>query len=198
MVASGPARQPSKTIKRCSPAQQVLSPHCACRTLHIPVLPSVGLRKVFDGTVKHPSYQTTCVLAPPQAAVQALEAREKICGATQEKPDAIYIGVPPLYHGSMNDPKADMELQLSRVCWTPVNAITAVTSYGAHLIFHGLLQAGLNLFVEKPLSLKPAAEVAELAGKLSELQSQQGLVIAVGYMLRAAPAVQVLSVKSRN
>ena len=59
-------------------------------------------------------------------------------------------------------------------------------------IFYGLLQAGLNLFVEKPLSLKPAAEVAELAGKLSELQSQQGLVIAVGYMLRAAPAIEVL------
>ena len=109
----------------------------------------------------------------------------------QEKPDAVYIGVPPLYHGSMNDPKADLELQLSRVCWTPVNAVTAVLSYCTHPIFYGLLQAGLNLFVEKPLSLKPAAEVAELAGKLSELQSQQGLVIAVGYMLRAAPAIEV-------
>ena len=33
----------------------------------------------------------------------------------QEKPDAALVGVPPMYHGSIDDPKADIELQLARV-----------------------------------------------------------------------------------
>ena len=34
----------------------------------------------------------------------------------QEKPHAAFIGVPALYHGGYDDPKADIELQLARVC----------------------------------------------------------------------------------
>ena len=33
----------------------------------------------------------------------------------QEKPHAAFIGVPALYHGAYEDPKADVELQLARV-----------------------------------------------------------------------------------
>ena len=33
----------------------------------------------------------------------------------QERPDALFIGLPPSYHGSIDDPKADIELQLARV-----------------------------------------------------------------------------------
>lgn len=53
------------------------------------------------------------------------------------------------------------------------------------------MQAGLHLFVEKPLSIRPAEEVARLAQELSQLQKQHDLVIGVGYMLRYSPAIQV-------
>jgi len=51
-------------------------------------------------------------------------------------------------------------------------------------------QAGIHLFVEKPLSLKSAEEVGRLAEELGRQQERHGLVIAVGYMLRYSPAVQ--------
>lgn len=37
----------------------------------------------------------------------------------QDKPDALFVGLPPSYHGSIDDNKADIELQLARVitCW---------------------------------------------------------------------------------
>lgn len=34
--------------------------------------------------------------------------------ARQERPDALFIGLPPSYHGSIDDPKADIELQLAK------------------------------------------------------------------------------------
>ena len=33
----------------------------------------------------------------------------------QERPDALFIGLPPSYHGSIDNPKADIELQLAKV-----------------------------------------------------------------------------------
>ena len=54
-----------------------------------------------------------------------------------------------------------------------------------------ILQAGIHLFVEKPLSVKSADEVAGLAEELGKLQKEQNLIIAVGYMLRYSPAIQV-------
>ena len=35
--------------------------------------------------------------------------------AMQDKPEAAFIGVPPMYHGSIDDPKADIEVQLAKV-----------------------------------------------------------------------------------
>jgi predicted dehydrogenase len=84
--------------------------------------------------------------------------------ASPEKPQAAFIGVPPMYHGSIDDPKADIELQLAK--------------------------AGIHLFVEKPLSVKSAEEVGRLAEELARQQREHGLVIAVGYMLRYSPVVQ--------
>lgn len=52
------------------------------------------------------------------------------------------------------------------------------------------MQAGIHLFVEKPLSVKPAAEVLQLSRRLQQLQAEKGLVIAVGYKLRYSPAVE--------
>lgn len=45
----------------------------------------------------------------------------------QEKPDAAFIGVPPMYHGGIDDPKADIELQLARVIWLPQSLSTALS-----------------------------------------------------------------------
>lgn len=47
------------------------------------------------------------------------------------------------------------------------------------------------MFVEKPLSVRPPEEVARLSDRLIELQKQKNLIIAVGYMLRYNPAVEV-------
>ena len=47
-----------------------------------------------------------------------------------------------------------------------------------------LAQAGVHLFVEKPLSIQSAEEVAKLADELKHVQDQQKLIIAVGYMFR--------------
>ena len=33
----------------------------------------------------------------------------------KERPDALFIGLPPSYHGAIDDPKADIELQLAKV-----------------------------------------------------------------------------------
>ncbi len=38
----------------------------------------------------------------------------------QEKPRAAFIGIPALYHGAYEDPKADVELQLARVGQTQI------------------------------------------------------------------------------
>ena len=53
------------------------------------------------------------------------------------------------------------------------------------------MQAGIHLFIEKPLSIKPAEEVARLGHELAQVQKEKHLVIAVGYMLRYASCVQV-------
>lgn len=49
------------------------------------------------------------------------------------------------------------------------------------------------MFIEKPLSVKPPEEVADLSARLAQLQQDKGLIIAVGYMLRYSPAVEVRS-----
>ena len=53
------------------------------------------------------------------------------------------------------------------------------------------LQAGVNTFVEKPLSVRPVEEVQRLAKELKKAQDQNGAALAVGYMLRYSPAVEV-------
>lgn len=72
-------------------------------------------------------------------------------------------GYRPLSSGSLHDPAARIELDLAR--------------------------AGVPFFVDKPLSLRPPAEVRQLAAELERLQEEKGLVMSVGYMLRYSPAV---------
>ena len=47
------------------------------------------------------------------------------------------------------------------------------------------------MLVEKPLSVRAPEEVLELSRRLRKLQADKGVVIAVGYMLRYSPAVEV-------
>ena len=47
------------------------------------------------------------------------------------------------------------------------------------------------MFVEKPLSAKSAEEVQQLSEQLQALQNEHSLVVAVGYMLRYSPAIEV-------
>ena len=47
------------------------------------------------------------------------------------------------------------------------------------------------MLVEKPLSVRAPEEVMELSRRLRKLQADKGVVIAVGYMLRYSPAVEV-------
>lgn len=84
---------------------------------------------------------------------------------SKNKPDAVFIGLPPEFHGSIDDSSANIEIKLA--------------------------EAGVHLFVEKPLSVKPPEEVQALSARLQELQKQHKLIIAVGYMLRYSPAVEM-------
>ena len=54
-----------------------------------------------------------------------------------------------------------------------------------------MTQAGISQFIEKPLSVKPPEEVMELSARLEQLQKDKGIIVAVGYMLRYSPAVEV-------
>lgn len=51
----------------------------------------------------------------------------------------------------------------------------------------------MNQFVEKPLSVRPVEEVQRLAKELKKAQEEKGATLAVGYMLRYSPAVEVFS-----
>ena len=55
-----------------------------------------------------------------------------------------------------------------------------------------LAEAGIHMFVEKPVSTRPIEEVAELSRRLDVHHSRNGVIVAVGYMLRHAAAVSIL------
>lgn len=80
------------------------------------------------------------------------------------KPDAAYIGVAANLHGSSHSPDVCMELDLAK--------------------------AGISLFIEKPISSRPASEVVDLAQQLHAIQAHNGIKIAVGYMLRYSAVAQ--------
>ncbi|KAH7482135.1 hypothetical protein KRP22_009866 [Phytophthora ramorum] len=71
------------------------------------------------------------------------------------KPTAVFIGVPPSFHGCYKYP---LELQV--------------------------LRAGAHLFLEKPLSNAPVDEVTKYAAEVEALRKEKKLVVSVGYMFR--------------
>lgn len=69
-------------------------------------------------------------------------------------------------------------------CYTTVVIhahVSIVVASALSTVWHAVMQlemaqAGISLFVEKPLSLRPAAEVAQLAHELKHLQEQNKYV----------------------
>ena len=72
-------------------------------------------------------------------------------------------GVPPLYHGSMEGPKA-IELEC--------------------------MKAGVHVFVEKPVSLLPPEQFSSYVQAVEGMQREKALVLSVGYMFRYHPAIE--------
>lgn len=81
------------------------------------------------------------------------------CG---DLPDAVFIGLPPDQHGTMESPK-DIEVQCAK--------------------------AGISLFIEKPISCSPIDDVSEVCEQISQAKKESGLVVSVAYMLRYSAAV---------
>jgi predicted dehydrogenase len=76
------------------------------------------------------------------------------------KPDAVFIGTPPLFHGSTVSPK-DIELQC--------------------------VKRKIHMFIEKPISCAGIEDVQQVKDALTK---DEGLVISVGYMFRYSKAIQ--------
>jgi len=77
--------------------------------------------------------------------------------------DAVFIGVPPSSHGSMNSPNS-IEVDCAA--------------------------KGIHMLVEKPISCYPAEEVEQVASILDKAEKENGLVVSVAYMFRYSRAVQ--------
>ena len=74
----------------------------------------------------------------------------------------MHSGVPPNTHGSLDSP-FDIELQC--------------------------LNAGVHLFIEKPVSVAPPEKFEKYVEAVIALQKEKGLIVSVGYMFRYHPAV---------
>jgi predicted dehydrogenase len=79
------------------------------------------------------------------------------------KPEAVFIGTPPLFHGSTFSPR-DIELQCAK--------------------------RKIHMFIEKPISCAPIDEVNQVQNILTQDSNENGLVISVGYMFRYSKAIR--------
>jgi predicted dehydrogenase len=91
-------------------------------------------------------------------AVACADCRQML---RQTRPDAVWIGVPPNAHGAL-EPGRDIE----RLC----------------------AEAGVHMFIEKPISNNPPETVRALA----ELIARAGVLSSVGYMFRYSRAVETI------
>lgn len=78
------------------------------------------------------------------------------------KPDAVFIGIPPAYRGSFNENR-DIELQF--------------------------VKAGINVFVEKPLSVVPPEDFGPYVDAVTNACNENSVVLSVGYMFRYHAAI---------
>ena len=73
------------------------------------------------------------------------------------KPDAVFIGIPPVYRGSLAD-NHDIELQF--------------------------VKAGIHVFVEKPLSVVPPEKFEPYVEAIRKASEEKNVIVSVGYMFR--------------
>ena len=53
-----------------------------------------------------------------------------------------------------------------------------------------MAEAGIHMFMEKPISVRPIDEVAELSARLDDYHRKNGVITGVGYMLRYSAGVR--------
>ena len=53
-----------------------------------------------------------------------------------------------------------------------------------------MAEAGIHMFMEKPVSVRPIDEVAELSARLDDYHRKNGVITGVGYMLRYSAGVR--------
>ncbi|KAK3608320.1 hypothetical protein CHS0354_030770 [Potamilus streckersoni] len=79
------------------------------------------------------------------------------------KPDVVFIGIPPAFRGS-HKKEHDLELRF--------------------------VEAGIHVFVEKPLSVVPPEEFIPYAEAVTKAVQKHNVILSVGYMFRYHAAVQ--------
>lgn len=94
------------------------------------------------------------------ATCKIFASTEEMLADETSKPNAVFIGVPPSFHGCYKFP---IELQC--------------------------LRAGVHVFVEKPLSNAPVDEARKYADDVEQLSREKNLIVSVGYMFRYAKFV---------
>jgi len=122
------------------------------------------------------------LLIPLSRAQEVLEIRKKKEGCAQlwestqifadykdmlsiAKPEAVFIGTPPLFHGSTLSPR-DIELQCAK--------------------------RNIHMFIEKPISCAGMEDVTGVKDILMKAVDECGLVISVGYMFRYSKAIKMM------
>jgi len=78
------------------------------------------------------------------------------------KPDAVFIGVPPEFHGT-TIPGRDIEVQCAK--------------------------RKIHMFIEKPLSCYPEEEVQKVDDFVAKAEREDGLLVSIGYMFRYSRAI---------
>lgn len=58
-----------------------------------------------------------------------------------------------------------------------------------------MAEAGIHMFMEKPISVRPIDEVAELAERLDDYHRKNGVITSVGYMLRYSAGVRLANLQ---
>lgn len=58
-----------------------------------------------------------------------------------------------------------------------------------------MAEAGIHMFMEKPISVRPIDEVAELSARLDDYHRKNGVITSVGYMLRYSAGVRLANLQ---
>jgi predicted dehydrogenase len=80
-----------------------------------------------------------------------------------DKPTLVFIGLPPDVHGLSQYP-----FNIENIC----------------------VDAGVHMFIEKPISSAPPEKLSETMNKIKVASEEKGLIVSVGYMFRYSKAIE--------